>query len=129
MFKAISSKHLGLALALGLGSTLASAGQFEDVPRPIDDFYQTDSTLAVSTLRDETRQQGNIQLGRALLTIGREDLLGLNLPLNSFDVGTLEVPIGGNFDDLDMQRPLELRPLLRAARQNAGVGLTGARGR
>lgn len=38
-----------------------------------------------------------MELGRALLTIGRTDLLGLDVNLDSFAASSLETPLGGNF--------------------------------
>jgi hypothetical protein len=74
------------------------AERFPDVPRPIDYFVNGEEILAVNTLRDDIRAQGNFALGKALLTIGRDDLLGLNRSLSSFETGTLETPLGGEFN-------------------------------
>ncbi len=50
-----------------------------------------------SYTRVYVEEAGNFPLGKALYTIGRTDLLGLNPSLNSFEVSTLETPLGGNF--------------------------------
>jgi hypothetical protein len=75
----------------------AFAGNYPEVSRPIDDFAYNDKVQGVSTLRDTFQEAGNFPLGKALYTIGRSDLLGLNPSLNSFEVSTLETPLGGNF--------------------------------
>jgi hypothetical protein len=87
-----------LVFTFGLGlSASVWAGNYPDVARPIDDFDYTDKVQGVSTLRDHFQQQGNFPLGKALLTIGRTDLLGLNASLDSFEVSSLETPLGGEF--------------------------------
>lgn len=78
-------------------SAMAFAGNYPEVSRPIDDFAYNDKVQGVSTLRDTFQEAGNVPLGKALYTIGRTDLLGLNPSLNSFEVSTLETPLGGNF--------------------------------
>ena len=87
-----------LVLATALIAQPALAERFPDVPRPIDYFVNGEEILAVNTLRDDIRAQGNFALGKALLTIGRDDLLGLNRSLSSFETGTLETPLGGEFN-------------------------------
>lgn len=99
----------------------ALAERFPDVPRPIDYFVNGEEILAVNTLRDDIRAQGNFPLAKALLTIGRADLLGLNRSPNSFDTGTLETPLGGNFE-VDKEQVAEFRT---ARAQRASRGLNG----
>ena len=99
----------------------ALADRFPDVPRPIDFFVNGEEILAVSTLRDEIREQGNFPLAKALLTIGREDLLGLNRSLDSFDTGTVETPLGGEFE-VDKEQVAQFRT---ARAQRASRGLNG----
>lgn len=111
-----------IAIAAGaLISQPALAERFPDVPRPIDYFVNGEEILAVNTLRDDIRTQGNFPLAKALLTIGREDLLGLNRSPNSFDTGTLETPLGGNFE-VDKEQVAEFRT---ARAQRASRGLNG----
>lgn len=97
----------------------ALAERFPDVPRPIDYFMNGEEILAVNTLRDEIRAQGNFPLAKALLTIGRDDLLGLNRSLDSFDTGTLETPLGGEFE-VDKEQVAEFRTA-RAQRASRGL--------
>jgi hypothetical protein len=92
---------------------------FSDVLRPIDYFINGEEILEVNTLRDLIRAQGNFPLAKALLTIGRADLLGLNLGLDSFDTGTLETPLGGNFL-VDQEQEIEFRSL-RSQRSSRGL--------
>ena len=106
MFKRIC---ISLVLAgSALMSLPAQAERFPEVLRPIDYFIHGDEILAVDTLRDTIRAQGNFPLGKALFTIGRTDLLGLNRSLDSFDTGTLETPLGGNFE-VDREQMTEFR--------------------
>lgn len=97
----------------------ALAERFSDVPRPIDYFANGEEILAVNTLRDDIRAKGNFPLAKALLTIGRDDLLGLNRSLDSFDTGTLETPLGGNFE-VDQEQVAEFRTA-RAQRASRGL--------
>lgn len=84
--------------ATALASSVTNAAPYPDVRRPIDYFVNGEEILEVETLRDTIRTEGNFALGKALFTIGRSDLLGLNRSLDSFDTSTLEVPLGGNFE-------------------------------
>jgi hypothetical protein len=99
----------------------ALAERFPDVPRPIDYFVNGEEILAVSTLRDEIRAQGNFPLAKALITVGRDDLLGLNRSQDSFDTGTVETPLGGEFE-VDKEQVAEFRT---ARAQRASRGLNG----
>lgn len=117
-------KRACLSIALTAGAWMASpafAERFPDVPRPIDYFVNGEEILAVHTLRDDIRAQGNFPLAKALLTIGREDLLGLNRSLDSFDTGTLETPLGGEFE-VDKESVAQFRT---ARAQRASRGLNG----
>lgn len=117
-------KHILPCIAVSAAALLsqpALAERFPDVPRPIDYFVNGEEILAVNTLRDDIRAQGNFPLAKALLTIGREDLLGLNRSLDSFDTGTLETPLGGNFE-VDREQVAEFRT---ARAQRASRGLNG----
>lgn len=105
--------------AAALCAQPALAERFPDVPRPIDYFVNGEEILAVSTLRDDIRAQGNFPLGKALLTIGRDDLLGLNRSLDSFDTGTLETPLGGEFE-VDKEEVVQFRGE-RAVRGTRGL--------
>jgi hypothetical protein len=107
--------------AAALCAQPALAERFPDVPRPIDYFVNGEEILAVSTLRDDIRAQGKFPLGKALLTIGRDDLLGLNRSLDSFDTGTLETPLGGEFE-VDKEQVAQFRT---ARAQRASRGLSG----
>jgi hypothetical protein len=74
----------------------------------------------VTTLRDSLRayqveDQHSFRLGRALLTIGEVAPLGLNLSLSSFEISTLETPLGGNFRVFEER---DLPPLQRTQRAN-----------
>lgn len=87
-------------------SSSAFALDLGDIERPIDSFApKGPHQAAVLTLRDEIKNEGSFALGGALLTIGRADLTGLNTPIDSFDNGTLEVPIGGFFDQNTLEEP------------------------
>ncbi len=117
-------KHICLLIALGIGAAPiqpAFAERFPEVPRPIDYFVNGEEILAVNTLRDDIRAQGNFPLAKALLTIGRDDLLGLNRSLDSFDTGTLETPLGGEFE-VDKEQVAQFRT---ARAQRASRGLNG----
>ena len=117
MFKRIC---ISLALAgSALMSLPAQAERFPDVLRPIDYFIHGEEILAVDTLRDTIRAQGNFPLGKALFTIGRTDLLGLNRSLDSFDTGTLETPLGGEFE-VDKEEVVQFRGE-RAVRATQGL--------
>ena len=117
MFKRIC---ISLVLAgSALMSLPAHAERFPDVLRPIDYFIHGEEILAVDTLRDTIRAQGNFPLGKALFTIGRTDLLGLNRSLDSFDTSTLETPLGGNFE-VDKEQVAEFRTA-RAQRATRGL--------
>lgn len=111
-------------LASATLSPAAFAERFPDVTRPMDHFERGEEILAVTTLRDDIRAQGNFPLAKALLTIGRADLLGLNRSLNSFDTGTLETPLGGDFV-VDQEQVAEFRT---ARAQRASRGLNGQGG-
>ena len=117
-------KHL-IAFVVASSATISSqpvlAERFPDVPRPIDYFVNGEEILTVTTLRDEIRSQGNFPLAKALLTIGREDLLGLNRSVNSFDTGTVETPLGGEFE-VDKEQAAQFRT---ARAQRASRGLNG----
>ncbi|MCQ8897617.1 hypothetical protein NQT62_14340 [Limnobacter humi] len=100
-----------------------NAGQLglPEVARPVDDFLRGDGLDGVDTLRDLKRAEGPFPFGKALLTIGQTQFLGLNPNLNSFDVSTLETPLGGDFP-VDQETPVGFkrdkfnqfdRPLLR----------------
>lgn len=126
-------KNLILTLTIA-ASTLpippaVAAERFPDVPRPIDYFVNGEelgeNVLAVSTLRDNIRQQGNFPLAKALFTIGRNDLLGLNRSLDSFDTSTVEIPLGGNFE-VDQEQAAEFRTA-RAQRASRGLNRLGYR--
>lgn len=127
-------KNIMLTLTIASGALLTqpafAAERFPDVPRPIDYFVdgieRGESVLAVSTLRDRIREQGNFPLAKALFTIGRSDLLGLNLSLDSFDTSTLETPLGGNFE-VDQEQVAEFRTA-RAQRASRGLNGFGFRG-
>jgi len=106
-------------LASALIAQPALAERFPDVPRPIDYFVNGEEILAVTTLRDEIRAQGNFPLAKALLTIGREDLLQLNRSQDSFDTGTVETPLGGEFE-VDKEQVAEFRTA-RAQRASRGL--------
>lgn len=108
-------------LASALMAQPALAERFADVPRPIDYFVNGEEILAVNTLRDEIRAQGNFPLAKALLTVGRDDLLGLNRSLDSFDTGTVETPLGGEFE-VDKEQVAQFRT---ARAQRASRGLNG----
>jgi hypothetical protein len=97
----------------------ALAERFPDVPRPIDYFVNGEEILAVNTLRDEIRAQGNFPLAKALLTVGRADLLELNRSMDSFDTGTVETPLGGDFE-VDKEQVAEFRTA-RAQRASRGL--------
>lgn len=85
----------------------AFALDLEDVERPIDSFgHAGPHQAAVLTLRDQIKAEGSFALGGALLQIGRADLTGLNTPIDSFANGTLEVPIGGFFDQNTLEEPV-----------------------
>lgn len=115
-------KNTCLFILLGVSALLskhAMAERFPDVPRPIDYFVNGEEILAVNTLRDDIRAQGNFPLAKALLTIGRDDLLGLNRSPDSFDTGTLETPLGGNFE-VDREQVAEFRTA-RAQRASRGL--------
>lgn len=117
-------KRACISIALTTGAWIASpafAERFPDVPRPIDYFVNGEEILAVHTLRDDIRAQGNFPLAKALLTIGREDLLGLNRSLDSFETGTLETPLGGEFE-VDREQMAQFRT---ARAQRASRGLNG----
>lgn len=117
-------KRVCILIALTTGAWIASpafAERFPDVPRPIDYFVNGEEILAVHTLRDDIRTQGNFPLGKALLTVGREDLLGLNRSPDSFETGTLETPLGGEFE-VDREQVTEFRT---ARAQRASRGLNG----
>ena len=117
-----------LAFFVGIAVLSGAAHSFNlpNPARPIDDFLGVDGLAAVTTLRDtfRTRQahdQTNFALGRALFTIGELPPLGLNLNLNSFDVSTLERPLGGEFTVFE-ERPLPALPRTqRANRRLDGV--------
>lgn len=111
-----------IAIAVStLISQPALAERFPNVPRPIDYFINGEELLAVHTLRDDIREQGSFPLAKALLTIGREDLLGLDRSLDSFDTGTLEMPLGGEFE-VDKEQVAQFRS---ARAQRASRGLDG----
>lgn len=112
---------IALAASAAWASQPALAERFPDVPRPIDYFVNGEEILAVHTLRDDIRMQGNFPLGKALLTVGREDLLGLNRSPDSFETGTLETPLGGEFE-VDREQVAEFRT---ARAQRASRGLNG----
>ncbi|MBU1267372.1 MAG: hypothetical protein KKG07_06705 [Gammaproteobacteria bacterium] len=115
-------KHILPCVTIAASSLLsqpALAERFPDVPRPIDYFVNGEEILAVNTLRDEIRAQGNFPLAKALLTIGRDDLLGLNRSLDSFDTGTLETPLGGEFE-VDKEQVAEFKTA-RAQRASRGL--------
>ena len=117
MFKRIC---ISLVLAgSALMSLPAQAERFPDVLRPIDYFIHGEEILAVDTLRDTIRAQGNFPMGKALFTIGRTDLLGLNRSLDSFDTGTLETPLGGEFE-VDKEEVVQFRGE-RAVRATQGL--------
>ena len=103
----------------------ALAERFPEVPRPIDYFVNGEEILAVNTLRDNIRAQGSFPLGKALLTIGRDDLLGLNRSLSSFETGTLETPLGGEFE-VDKEQAVQFRGQ-RAVRGTQGLSRLGYR--
>ena len=97
-------------LIAGMYAHGAFAAGSEDLSRPIDPVNNEREVLAVATMRDNLREQGNMALGKALFTIGKTEFLGLNPSLNSFEVGTLETPLGGDFtvqeeSDLNFMRP------------------------
>lgn len=121
------SIHTILVSTTALLAQPALAERFPDVPRPIDYFVNGEEILTVNTLRDEIRAQGNFALGKALLTIGRDDILGLNRSLDSFDTGTLETPLGGNFSDGNVEQALQFRSE-RAVRVTRGLNGLGYRG-
>ena len=57
-------KHTCLLIALGIGAAPiqpAFAERFAEVPRPIDYFVNGEEILAVNTLRDDIRAQGNLE--------------------------------------------------------------------
>ena len=79
-----------------------------------DDFSQP----AVYTLQDRLKDEGSFARGAALVTIGRSDLAGLNVPINSFDTGSLETPVGGLFQQNTIEEPAPFGSRTRAARSN-----------
>lgn len=113
-------KHTPVLAALTaalLLSNPARAGGFPEVRRPIDYFVNGEEILAVHTLRDGYREWGNFPLAKALFTIGRVDLLGLNRSLDSFDTSTLETPLGGQFAvEMEQAVPFRAERAIRAAR-------------
>lgn len=121
-------KHTAVLAALTatlLLSNPAQAKGFPEVPRPIDYFVNGEEILTVHTLRDGYRERGNFPLAKALFTIGRVDLLGLNRSLDSFDTSTLETPLGGNFE-VDKEQVAEFRTA-RAQRATRGLNRLGFR--
>lgn len=117
-------KPIACTLLLAASTTYSMptwAERFPDVPRPIDYFVNGEEILAVHTLRDDIRAQGNFPLAKALFTIGRTDLLGLNRSLDSFDTGTLETPLGGEFE-VDKEQVAQFQT---ARAQRASRGLNG----
>lgn len=117
------SIHTILVSTTALLTQPVLAERFPDVPRPIDYFVNGEEILAVNTLRDDIRAQGNFPLAKALLTIGRDDLLGLNRGLDSFDTGTLETPLGGEFE-VDKEQVAQFRTA-RAQRASRGLNRLG----
>lgn len=88
-------------------SSAAHALDLGEIERPIDAFApKGPHEAAVMTLKDEIRAEGSFALGAALLEIGRADLTGLNASLDSFDTGTLEVPVGGRFEQNTLEEPV-----------------------
>ncbi len=122
-------RHLTLVWLLGLiGTSNAWAERFPDVKRPIDYFVDGREVLTVNTLRAEFQEEGPIQLGRALLIIGRADLLGLNSPLDSFDTSTLETPLGGNLE-VNMEQAVPFRNARAVSRSEGRVNRVNFRHR
>jgi hypothetical protein len=124
----IMFKHTPVLAALAATLLLANPAQaasYPDVLRPIDYFINGEEILAVHTLRDGYREQGNFPLAKALFIIGRTDLLGLNRSLDSFDTSTLETPLGGNFE-VDKEQVVEFRTA-RAERATRGLNRLGYR--
>ena len=122
-------RHLTLVWLLGLiGTSNAWAERFPDVKRPIDYFVEGREVLTVNTLRAEFQEEGPIQLGRALLIIGRADLLGLNSPLDSFDTSTLETPLGGNLE-VNMEQAVSFRNARAVSRSEGRVNRVNFRHR
>ncbi|WP_370260593.1 hypothetical protein [Limnobacter sp.] len=108
------------AVGLLLAGQAKASERFPHVMSPMDHFLQGDVHLAVETRFDQLQAQGPFPLGKALFTIGRTDLLGLNPSLNSFEVSTLEVPLGGNFA-VDQEEPVafsQARQAQKAQRPN-----------
>ncbi|HEY1057153.1 MAG TPA: hypothetical protein VGE55_00325 [Limnobacter sp.] len=108
----------GVQEPVSLGTSLLNLPQ---VARPADDFLRGDGLDGVDTLRDLKRAEGPFPFGKALLTIGQTQFLGLIPDLNSFEVSTLETPLGGDFP-VDQETPVGFkrdkfnqfdRPLLR----------------
>lgn len=93
--KGIKGLLVGLASGLGVASGQALALDLGNVVRPIDaTLFPQQEEL---TLRQVKTVEGTMELGRALLSIGRTDLLGLEVNLDSFSASSLETPLGGNF--------------------------------
>ncbi|HEX4917959.1 MAG TPA: hypothetical protein VFV43_08700 [Limnobacter sp.] len=110
---------LFVASVVQVGQAQASE-RFPHVMSPMDHFIHGDHVLAVETRLDQLQAEGPFPLGKALFTIGRSDLLGLNPSLDGFEVSTLEVPLGGNFA-VDQEEPVafsQARQAQRAQRPN-----------
>ena len=95
-----------LALAAPLFHQTALAEQEEvrftqEVPaRPIDEFAWLDymqAAMSEDTLLQQFKDRGAFPLARALLVLGRLDLIGLDGNRDPFEVSTLETPLGGDF--------------------------------
>jgi len=125
----IKIRHLAFSALFALtGASNAWAERFPDVKRPIDYFVDGREMLTVNTLRAEFQEEGPMQLGRALLVIGRADLLGLSSPLDSFDTSTLETPLGGNFD-VNMEQAVSFRNSRAVSRSEGRVNRVNFRHR
>ncbi|HEX4878736.1 MAG TPA: hypothetical protein VFV39_02740 [Limnobacter sp.] len=111
---------LFLVAMFAVGPTHASQ-RFPTVLSPMDHFINGENGLAVETKLDQLQAEGPFPLGKALFTIGRTDLLGLNPSLNSFDTSTLETPLGGEFE-VDKEQVVQFRT---ARAQRASRGLNG----
>ncbi|HEX4842078.1 MAG TPA: hypothetical protein VFV57_00275 [Limnobacter sp.] len=97
-----------------VGQTHAS-GRFPNVMSPMDHFVNGENMRAVETRLDQLKAEGPFPLGKALFTIGRADLLGQNPGLDSFEVSTLEEPLGGNFA-VDQEEPVGFNAARQAAK-------------
>lgn len=80
--------------------------------RPIEKQNTTEAAaFPYPTMRSSLRQKGTMELGAALAEIGRGDLIGANVPENSFDRGTFEIPLGGRFAETMFEDNLSSEPV------------------